>query len=280
MAVTPIQMTARKSIATVSLGGTLSEKLAAASRAGFDGVEIFAADLPGCIAAPGQVRRLAANLGLRVELYQPFRDFEAVPAAQLKRNLRRAAATFELMGGLGADMLLVCSSVSPLAVDDDALAAEQLCRLADRAAARGIKIAYEALAWGRHVRDYAHAWKIVAAAGHPRLGLCLDSFHVLSGGADPAGIRELPGEKIFFVQLADAPRLHLDVLQLSRHHRCFPGQGELDVGGFLDSVMAAGYQGPLSLEIFSDILCQADPARTAADGLKSLIRLEERGELP
>ena len=65
------------------------------------------------------------------------------------------------MEELGADTVLVCSNVSPHAIDDDALAAAQLRELAERAAERGIRIAYEALAWGRHVRDYDHAWRIV-----------------------------------------------------------------------------------------------------------------------
>ena len=127
--------------------------------------------------------------------------------------------------------LLVCSSVSPDAVDDDALAAEQLRLLAERAAEHGIRIAYEALAWGRHVDEYLHAWRIARMADHPALGVCLDSFHILSRGSDPGGIEAIPGEKIFFLQLADAPLLAMDVLQWSRHYRCFPGQGGFDLAG-------------------------------------------------
>ena len=105
--------------------------------------------------------------------------------------------------------------------------------------------------------------------------MCLDSFHILSRGDDPAGIRDIPGEKIFFVQLADAPAMHLDVLQLSRHYRCFPGQGDFDLTGFMAHVLRAGYDGPLSLEVFNDVFRQADADRTATDALRSLIALEE-----
>ena len=99
------------------------------------------------------------------------------------------------MERLGADTMLVCSNVSPDAIGDDALAAQHLHALAERAAARGLRIAYEALAWGRHVREYQHSWEIVRAAGHPSLGVCLDSFHVLSRGSDPAGIRRCRGRR-------------------------------------------------------------------------------------
>ncbi|MFF2076119.1 bifunctional sugar phosphate isomerase/epimerase/4-hydroxyphenylpyruvate dioxygenase family protein [Kitasatospora sp. NPDC058162] len=265
----------RKSIATVSLSGSLSEKLAAIAAAGFDGVEIFENDLLASPLAPEEVRMRAADLGLRIELYQPFRDFEAVPDDLLARNLRRAERKFALMQRLGADLLLVCSSVSPEALDDDALAAEQLHRLAELAGEFGIRIAYEALAWGRHVNTYEHAWRIVEQAGHPGLGTCLDSFHILSRGSDPKGIEAIPGDKIFFLQLADAPQVAMDVLQWSRHYRCFPGQGGFDVAAVVAHAVRAGYRGPLSLEVFNDVFRQADAGRTAVDALRSLIALEE-----
>jgi 4-hydroxyphenylpyruvate dioxygenase len=104
--------------------------------------------------------------------------------------------------------------------------------------------------------------------------LCLDSFHVLSRGGDPAGFAEVPGEKLFFLQLADAPRMDMDVLQWSRHHRLFPGQGAFDLPGFVEHVLAAGYTGPLSLEVFNDVFRQSDPARAAVDAMRSLLWLE------
>ncbi|WP_433170461.1 bifunctional sugar phosphate isomerase/epimerase/4-hydroxyphenylpyruvate dioxygenase family protein [Actinoallomurus sp. CA-150999] len=266
----------RRSIATVSLSGSLADKLTAVGAAGFDGIEIFENDLISSEMAPEEVRRRAADLGLAIELYQPFRDFEAVPPGLLADALRRAEHKLDLMERLGVTRLLVCSNVSPAAVDDDGLAAEQLRLLADRAADRGIRIAYEALAWGRHVSDYLHAWRIVRMADHPNLGLCLDSFHILARDVDPYAIETIPGEKIFFLQLADAPSLPMDVLYWSRHYRCFPGEGDLDVAGFLAHVLRTGYEGPLSLEVFNDIFRQAAAMRTAQDAMRSLIALEEQ----
>ncbi|WP_017616467.1 bifunctional sugar phosphate isomerase/epimerase/4-hydroxyphenylpyruvate dioxygenase family protein [Nocardiopsis salina] len=265
----------RRSIATVSLSGTLEEKLRAAAQAGFDGVEIFENDLVASPLPPREIRALASSLGLGVDLYQPFRDFGGVTEEQLAADLRRAEAKFALMVELGADTLLVCSNTAPDAIDDDALVTEQLYRLAEAARPYGVRIAYEALAWGTHVSTYGHTWDLVRRADHPGLGVCLDSFHVLSRGDDPAGIRDIPGEKIFFLQLADAPRLAMDVLQWSRHHRCFPGQGDFDLTAFTDHVLAAGYAGPLSLEVFNDVFRAADTGRTAADAHRSLALLED-----
>lgn len=267
---------ARTSIATVCLSGTLEDKLAAAAGAGFDGVEIFANDLVACPWPPADVARRCADLGLSVDLYQPFRDLDSTHDEVFAANLRRADFTFDVMQRLGTDTVLVCSSASPDAAVDDDRIAEQLSTLAQRAADRGLRVAYEALAWGRHVNTYRHSAEIVRRADHPALGLCLDSFHILSRGDDPAGIRDIPADKLFFLQLADAPRMDMDVLQWSRHHRVFPGQGAFDLPGFVEHVRTAGYSGPLSLEVFNDVFRQADPARTAVDAKRSLLSLQEQ----
>jgi 4-hydroxyphenylpyruvate dioxygenase len=266
----------RRSIATVSLSGTLMEKLEAAAAARFDAVEIFENDLLFFDGTARQIRERAAELGLKIALYQPFRDFEGVADEQLRRNLDRAERKFDVMQELGAQMMLVCSNVSPQTADDDARAAAQLRALAERAGARGLAIGYEALAWGARVKTFGHAWRIVRQADHPHLGLILDSFHTLALGDDPAPILDIPPDRIFMVQLADAPRMKLDVLSWSRHFRCFPGQGDLDVTGFLAAAVQAGYAGPISLEVFNDEFRAASTRRIAEDGMRSLLHLEEQ----
>ncbi len=265
----------RKSIATVSLSGTLPDKLDAIAAARFDAIEVFENDLIQFQGTPRDLRQMAADRGLGIDLYQPFRDFEGVSDADFARNLARAERKFDAMEALGAPMMLVCSNVQPSAIDDDARAAAQLYELAERAARRNLRIGYEALAWGRHVSRYQRAWKIVREADHPHLGVVIDSFHILSLGDDPAGITDIPDDKIFFLQMADAPRLAMDVLQWSRHYRCFPGQGQFDLARFLEYVLIAGYSGPLSLEIFNDVFREAPNRRTAVDAMQSLLYLEE-----
>jgi 4-hydroxyphenylpyruvate dioxygenase len=265
----------RTALATVCLSGTLEDKLAAAAAAGFDGVEVFEPDFVASPWSAGEVRARCADLGMSIDLYQPFRDFDADDPEVLAANVRRADHKFDVMEKLGTDLLLICSSVSPHALDDDDRIAEQLHQLAGRAAERGLRLCYEALAWGRFVNTYERSWDIVRTADHPALGLCVDSFHILSRGSDPAGIAEIPGEKLFFLQLADAPHMTMDVLQWSRHYRLFPGQGAFDLSAFLGHVLTAGYTGPLSLEVFNDVFRQSDPARAAVDALRSLLALQE-----
>jgi 4-hydroxyphenylpyruvate dioxygenase len=269
----------RRSIATVSLSGMLKEKLQAAAAAHFDGVEIFENDLLQFSGTPRDVRRICEDLGLAIDMFQPFRDFDAPTPAQLARSLERAERKFDVMAELGTPLILVCSNVQPDAIGDVEQLAEQFHQLAERAAARGMRIAYEALAWGSQVKLFSQAWAVVERVNHPNLGLALDSFHTLSLRDDPAPIARLPGDKIFYMQLADAPWLAWgpsDVLTYSRHYRCFPGQGELDVTGFVRAALDAGYTGPISLEIFNDEF-RSTPARAnAVDAMRSLLWLEEQ----
>lgn len=266
----------RTGIATVCLSGTLKEKMQACAIAGFDGIEIFEQDLVTSPLSPEDVRKMAADLGLGLDLYQPFRDFDGVTPDLLKDNLRRAEAKFKLMSRLGMDTVLVCSNVATATIDDDGLRAAQLAELAELAGDHGVKVAYEALAWGKYVNDYEHAYKLVEMVDHPNFGTCLDSFHILSRDWDTSHIEAFNPEKIFFVQVADAPKLSMDVLSWSRHYRVFPGEGQFELAKFMGHVVRAGYSGPVSLEVFNDVFRQSDVERTAVDAMRSLIWLEEQ----
>ncbi len=173
-----------RAIATVCLSGDLRTKLEAIARAGFDGVEIFENDLLSFDGSPEEVSELCRRLKLKIVVFQPFRDFEAMPDPQRSRNLKRAERKFDLMEQLGTDFLLVCSNVSPQTIDD-----------MDRAV---------------------------------------------------ADLRE----------------------------RCFPGQGRFPLKAFMSELAKTGYDGPLSLEIFSDAFRAVPTEVTALDGLRSLILLE------
>jgi 4-hydroxyphenylpyruvate dioxygenase len=272
----PVESALQRSIATVSISGTLVEKLRAIHAAGFRCVEIFENDLLYYDGTPADVRRIADDLGLTIALYQPFRDFEGVAADRLARNVERIKRKFDVMHALGTDRLLVCSSVALDTIGDDGVVVEQLAVLAEHARQAGVIACYEALAWGRHVNSYRHAWQLVRSVDSPNLTLALDSFHTLSIGDSIDEIRAIPGDRIGFVQIADAPWMQMDVLEWSRHYRCFPGQGDFELAQFTARVVESGYQGPLSLEIFNDGFRGAPPAATAADGYRSLLLLEEQ----
>jgi 4-hydroxyphenylpyruvate dioxygenase len=260
----------KTSIATVSLSGTLGEKLEAIANAKFDAVEVFENDLVTYNGAPADVRKACEELGLGIVTLQPFRDFEGMPAGQRERAFARAERKFDVMQELGCDLLMICSNVSPDSLGGIDRAAADLRELGERAAKRGLRIAFEALAWGQHINDYRDAWEAVRRADHPAVGLVLDSFHILARRTDLGAIRAIPGDRIFLVQLADAPLLQMDYLSWSRHFRNFPGQGDLPVLDFMEALAATRYGGALSLEIFNDQFRAGSARSVAIDGHRSL----------
>ena len=264
----------KTSIATVCVSGTLEQKIEAIATAGFDQIEIFEPDLVACPLSPREIGALVREHGMEISLYQPFRDLEAVGDEVFARNLERLRASAELMNELGAELLLLCSNVGTASDPRPETAVSQLRQAADVAAEFGIRIAYEALAWGTYVDDYRVAWDLVHQVDHEALGICLDSFHILSKNQPLEPISEIPGEKIFILQLADAPLLSLDQLSWSRHHRVYPGEGQFPLAEFVGRSVEAGYDGVLSLEIFNDLFRQADPLLTARDGWRSLAWIE------
>ncbi len=264
----------QRSIATVSLAGSLPDKLHAIAEAGFKNIEIFEPDLQDCGESISKIARLIRSLGLRVVLYQPFRNFEGMPDERVMENLEQVRHTFDTMNQLGCEQLLLCSNVDEHSLAIQEKQVEDLGRIAELAQRHEVKIGFEALAWGRHINRYQQAWERVKAVDSPVLGLVLDSFHILALG-DSLNLDDIPLEKIFFVQLADAPLKQLEVQQWSRHYRCFPGEGQLPVADFARTLMEKGYRGPWSLEIFNDNDQQAPADETARAGFRALQRLEE-----
>ncbi|MCJ2032990.1 bifunctional sugar phosphate isomerase/epimerase/4-hydroxyphenylpyruvate dioxygenase family protein [Methylobacterium sp. J-068] len=263
------------SIATVSLSGSLPEKLAAIAAAGFEGVELFEADVLADTHKPREIGRMIADHGLRCVTLQPFRDFEGLPEPRRAAVFDRAERKFDLAQELGTDLLMVCSSTVADASGDHARIAADLHELGARARRRDLRVAYEALAWGRHVNDHRDAWAIVRAADHPNAGLVLDSFHSLARGIPTESLLDIDPRRIFLVQMADAPTIQMDVLQWSRHLRCMPGQGGLALVEYVAALMHIGYDDVLSLEIFNDNFRANATRMTALDGVRSLTALRD-----
>ncbi len=266
----------KTSIATVSISGNLREKLTAIAAAGFDGIEIFEQDFIADPGSPRDIGNMIRDMGLDITLFQPFRDFEGLTGAQRVKAFDRARRKFDLMNQLGTDLILVCSSLHTDALGGIDRLAQDFHDLGDLAAQFDVRVGYEALAWGKHINDHRDVWEIVRRADHQNVGVILDSFHTLARKIDPNSIQSIPGDKIFFVQLADAPRIDMDLLYWSRHFRNMPGEGDLDVTGFMRAICATGYAGPISLEIFNDQFRGGNTKLLAQDGYRSLINLMDQ----
>lgn len=261
------------SIATVTLGGSLPSRITAAAKAGFRGIELFDTDLEASGLGAKAIRQMVDDAGLEVASYFPLREVEGVAVSAKQATSDRAAAYFDQAAELGAPMVMMCSATDENLSGDRSLIQDDLAHLADMAGERGLRLAYEALSWGRRVFDYRDAATLVAELQNPNFGLVLDSFHIFARGHSLDPIANIPPEHIFLVQVSDAPMLDLAYLDWSRSHRALPGRGSFDLQAFTSKVRATGYDGVFSLECFSDELRAEQAQSVAEDGFAAMNRL-------
>lgn len=266
---------------TISLAGPLQAKLAAIRAAGFSQVMLAARDLVGHAdgweAAVDAVRRS----GLRVTGFQVLRDFEGLSGHLHGYKVDIAKSMLAMCHALDCRVLLACSSTSVHASGEPAALARDLRKLAMLAIPMNIKVAYEALSWGRTVNEFPQAWDIIERADMPNLGLGLDSFHMFATKTPLDDLELVDPDKIFLVQLADFMwneiRSVEERIATARHFRVFPGEGvhSEDLAALTLRLHALGYRGDYSFEVFNDDYQQMPLETVAGRARRSALWLGE-----
>ncbi len=255
---------------TVTLAGSLEGRLRAACEAGFTQIMLSARDLvehPG-----GEAAAISAvhGSGLRVTGLQVLRDFEGLSGHLHSYKVDIAKTMLGMCHALGSKLLLVCSSTSAHATGDPEALARDLRKLAMLAVPLDIRIAYEALSWGKRIKEFPQASDLVSAANSPNLGLALDVFHLLATKTDLDQLDLIDPQKVLLVQLSDFMWLELPSIEerinTARHFRVFPGEGlhGAEVAAFVQKLDEKGYRGDYSFEVFNDDYTQLPPPVVAA----------------
>lgn len=262
---------------TITFSGSLEAKLQAVRAAGFTQIMLSTGDIVGHPGGEAAAVAAVRASGLRVTGLQVLRDFEGLSGHLHASKIGVAKAMLQMCRALGSGTLLACSSTSSHAVGDPERIARDLGKLAMLAVPLRIRIAYEALSWGRYVNEFNQAWEIVQAADRANLGLALDSFHIFASGTDLAPLQEIDPAKIFLVQLSDfmwhetpSPEERRDT---ARHFRVFPGEGvhSKPVAGFVRDLDELGYRGDYSFEVFNDDYKQL-PLHVVADRARASVK--------
>lgn len=243
---------------TISLVGPLEAKLKAVREAGFTQIMLAAKDLvghpDGLDAAVAAVR----SSGLRVTGFQVLRDFEGLSGHLHDYKIDIAKSMLEMCSALGCGLMLMCSSTSVHASGDTAALVKDLRKLAMLAIPMNIRIAYEALSWGRVVNEFPQAWDIICQADMPNLGLGFDSFHMFATNTPLEELEMLDPQKVFLVQLADFMWTEIKSVEeritTARHFRVFPGEGVHSeaLAALVTKLHSLGYRGDYSFEVFND----------------------------
>ena len=251
---------------TITLPGTLKAKLDAVKLQGFDEIMLSAKDIAGHLDGYDDAIRIVKESGLKVTGFQVLRDFEGLSGNLKSYKLEIAKQMLKMCRDVGSDLLLACSSTSTHASGEMELLAEDLRRLAMLAIPLNVKVAFEALSWGRYINQYPHSCEVVAMADVPNLGIGLDSFHILAHSSDLSDLDFFDPQKIFFVQLSDfmwgETHTPEERMETARHMRVFPGEGvhNQEILALVRKLEKLGYSGKYSFEVFNDDYQQL-PAR-------------------
>lgn len=201
--------------------------------------------------------RLLADHGVRAVALCPGGLLTARDGAEWRRALEQNRRLLDDAAALGADSLItVAGGLAPGERDlrfarDRAL--EGIAALLPDARAAGVKLALEPLhpmtcAFRGVLTTLAQAndWCDLLDAG-AGVGIALDSYAVWW---DPALAAQIvrAGPRLLHLHLADWLADTCDI----RLDRGMPGDGVIDLPGFLEQVAATGFCGPLEFEIFSE----------------------------
>lgn len=244
----------------------LEQKLYAASRAGFAAVGLSREE----VAEAGEqgIEELhmsdlsVAELTGCDDWMEPSRTARALALVQ-------AEETFRLAAQLGCSVVIAwprCREFDPVAA---AAHFSELCRTAEPFA---VRVGLEFIGQSRDVGNLEIAWEIVEAAEQANGGLVIDSFHFHRGGSTVEMLEPVPAEKIFLVQVSDAPPLPLR--ELDDGHRIYPGSGAIALEPLLAALRGKGYSGYYSLELHNEAYWQEDPMVVATEALRSMQRLD------
>jgi sugar phosphate isomerase/epimerase len=252
------------------MAGPLEAKLEAMKSVGFSQVMLMARDL---VAHPGGVKaavKAIQSSGLRPTGFQVLRDFEGLSGHLHSYKVDIAKSMLEMCAATGSKVLLACSSTSRHATDDLDQIAKDLKKLAMMAIPLGIKVAYEALSWGRTVNEFTRSWDVICRADCPNLGIGIDSFHIFAAKTPLDAIEDIDPDRIYLAQLSDfmwheTPSFE-ERMTTARTFRVFPGEGvhSLQLADLVQSLERIGYRGDYSFEVFNDDYQQL-PLETVAE---------------
>ena len=248
---------------TVGFTSPLAERFAAAAATGCRQVSLSPPDVLRAAAdgtTAAEIGRRARDLGLDLVIdpvMNWYPDREPSPSRFAGVSADDALRMCEALGVVSLSAIATANSDLP--VPDLAGPFGALC---DRAAGFGAQVHLEFIPF-TVVRTLRIAWDLVRAAGRPNGGLVFDTWHFFRGDPEYDVLAGIPGDRIFRVQLDDAPATPWGTLREETSHRLLPGDGALDLGVALRALHGIGALRWVGPEVISPEL-EAMPVAEAA----------------
>ncbi len=248
--------------------GSLAERVEAAAAGGFATTTMFPHDYGRAREAglsDADILALHDDAGVRLRTLDPFARWVPrwePPADAAADRLGLVSCPEEEFFDIARRLRIeTMTAIEPFGTRhppaDLAAAFGDLC---DRAADQGMLVHLEFTPFSG-IPDLATAWDVVHTADRPNGGLVFDTWHYFRGRRADALLREIPGERIFAVQINDAAAQPRDRLVVDTwRYRRLPGDGDFDLPEVLEILAAKRGVGPPGIEVLSEDLWRDPPS--------------------
>jgi sugar phosphate isomerase/epimerase len=228
--------------------------VAATEGAGFKSISVwpFHTDAIGM----DRAEALLTDAGIKVRAVEAATSWGDAPPAAIRDE---AAPLLAFAGRFGADILVAVKL--DLGLESIRRAAEGFSTLCGLAADQGIGVCLEFLPW-TGIPDISTAWQIVEQSGAPNGGILLDTWHWTRqpGGPNPDVLRQVPGERIHYVQVSDtSPAADSELIVETMTDRRLPGTGATDIPAVFATLNDIGARPFVAAEVFSSSLAATGP---------------------
>jgi 2-keto-myo-inositol isomerase len=259
---------------------SIETEIPALAAAGFEWVELRTPELRDYLDSNSlsSLRRLLDGCGMRVGSINAI-DFVTFRGDSYPSVRDECKEQCEWAAELACDCLIAVPSPTPSPQTSwEEICSESvrvLCDLASLTAPLGITLGFEPLGFGWcSVRTVAGACEILEAVGSPQVGLVLDLFHFALGGSRM--------EELDMIDAARMPIVHVDDFvrgtteATTDADRLFPGDGDLAIDEICRRLVARGFSGLFSLELFRPEYWELDVRWVAERGHATLAAAAER----
>lgn len=250
-----------------TMNADLMTDIRAASHAGFDLIEIWAAKLRAYLKqhTTQELKQLLDEHQLRAYSINSIEHITFRSHEQHTDLLAECEELCRMAHEIGCECLVVVPSPRPEGVSDEEIIAESILvlhELSDVASRYDTKLAFEFLGFPEcSVRTLDQCRGIVTGVDRPNVGLVIDTFHFYVGGSTLQSIAQLKPDQLFIVHINDAEDRPKSELRDS--HRLLPGLGILPLQDIWAALRRIGYDRVVSVEIFRPEYWDRDPMELA-----------------
>ena len=259
---------------TVGLESPVPARVEAATAAGFTRLSVSPLDVARAAeqgTTPADLGRYLRDSGLEIVLDPVMNWYGGTPPA----GSRFARFGVDEALRMSADLQVV--SMTVIGQPTSEVPVEQLAgpfgAVCDRAADIGAQVHLEFIPMTA-IKDLATAWVIVQGADRPNGGILFDTWHFFRGNPDFAALDQVPGDRIFAVQIDDAAAEPRASMREDTLNRLLPGDGCFDlprVVRALDRIGGLGWVGPEVISPVTEAMAPVDAARLSGDRIRDLI---------